>query len=156
MNRGNEQISLSEQRLTLNKTEVARLFGRSAGAIDYWQKYKGLPRLSNGRYDAASVLLWFQAYTKNQRPKLFTENLTQQQLAALFGVSRQAIVNWSRADLPRRSDGLYDLRAVCRWLRSYYQESAKKDYEDRLAAIQKKLSRNVAQLQRFLAIDEAG
>ncbi len=64
-----EQVTLAERRITLGMSELARLFGRSNGAIDYWTKHKGLPRRPDGQYDVASVFLWWQEYQKSQRPR---------------------------------------------------------------------------------------
>jgi len=80
-----------------------------------------------------------------------TNRLSQVQLVELFGVTRQAISNWGRAGMPRGRDGTYSLPDVVRWLRTFYRASAQKEYERRLSAMRRKVTRNAAQLQKFLA-----
>ena len=77
--------------------------------------------------------------------------LSQLQVAALLNVSRQTIFVWSRAGLPRNPDLTYDLAVIVCWLRSFYRASAEAKYLRRLSAMRKKVTRNAAQLQKFLA-----
>ena len=130
---------------------LARLLGKSRGSLDYWLR-KGLPREPDGRFKLALVLRWTERYYYHQRtPQIRFPTLTQEQLATVLGVRRQTIWNWSRAGLPKNQDGSYSLRRFLPWLRGFYQQRAESKYQARLAALERKLGRNLAQLQRFVS-----
>ena len=148
--KNNKMVVLTEGHLLLSTNELARLFGRSSGAIEFWTKRKGLPRRDDGKYDLKNSLLWLEKYLQSKRPVLKTESLDQQQLAAMFGVTRQKIAAWARSGLPRRIDKTYNLQAVCKWLTALHPKIAEGKYQQRLTVIEKKLRLNLAQCQRFL------
>lgn len=147
----NSKMVLTEGRLAVSANDLARLFGRSSGAVEYWTKHKNLRRLADGKYDLKSSLLWFESYLRSKQPVLKMASLDQRQLGVLLDVSRQKITAWSKIGMPRRKDGRYDLKIVCHWLRRYYEASAEKKYERRLEVIEKKLRRNLAQCSRFIS-----
>jgi len=104
-------------KFTVSKAELARLIGRDIGCIDRWTQFGGLPRKENRRYHLKTALRWIERHYKHSLTIHFSLNgLTQQQLAELLSVSRQAIHNWDRSGLPRNDDGSYDLHLVLRWL----------------------------------------
>ena len=78
-------------------------------------------------------------------------SVNQKELIAMLGFSRQSVATWTRAGLPRHADGTYSVASVMRWLRAYYAANARKKYEARLALMRRKVTRNVRQLERFLA-----
>lgn len=102
---------------TVTKSELARLVGRDIGCIDRWTRVGGLPGKENDRFHLRTALSWIERHYKHSLTIHFSLNgLTQQQLAELLGVSRQAIHNWDRLGLPRDDNKLYDLQLVLRWL----------------------------------------
>lgn len=138
--------------LCVTPGDLARLLSRSSGTICYWSRQRGLPRRVDGLYNVKAALLWLEAYYKAKRPPVRVAALMQEQLSAFLGESRQWIIARTQRDaLPRRIDGLYDLRAVCAWLPGYYRKLHERDYERRLAVLRKKVGRNAAQLHKFLA-----
>ena len=134
---------------TISKSDLIYLFGVSGRVVDSWVK-QGLPH-REGRFTLSAVIRWREKQQRGKiAAKLSSDRVGPQELAGLLGVSRVSIMNWRRAGLPSPMAG-YRLGAVMRWLRSYYAASAEKKYQARLAAMQTKLGRNAAQLQRFLA-----
>ena len=145
--------------LALNSgpAELGRLLSHSSGTIIYWSQHRGLPRTAEGLYNVKTALLWLENYYRGKRPPVRVDALTQEQLSVFLAQSRQWIIARTQRDrLPRRGDGLYDLRAVCAWLPSYYRKTYERDYQCRLLTMRTKLTRNVRQLERFLAAGENG
>lgn len=136
----------------LSKTELARLLGKSVGAVDYWAQSKKLPQTSSGKFRLREALLWMeQYYRQNKTRTVGGTGLTEQDLSRLFGITRQTVFVWRRKGLPRSGNGTYSLGQVCRWLRCFYQRIAEAEYEERLDVMRRKVTRNAVQLQRFLA-----
>jgi len=134
----------------IKASQLARLLGRGSGAIIGWTA-KGLRRNSNGNFNVRQAIHWYSSYIEKQkRQVIIPEKLSQEQIADLLDVARQTVASWSRAGLPQNSNKTYDLKRVCGWLRVYYASSAKREYQDRLETMRKKVARNAAQLQRFL------
>lgn len=139
--------------LNVNKTDLAWLFHTSESKIDRWVK-DGLKPCLDGKFLLSRVIQWRETQHKQQLETAATSRLlSQQQLAKLFGVSRQTVSRWGRSGLPRRANNRYDLQAVCLWLRGYYQSLAATVYKKRIRALQKKIRRNLAQCQRFVSGD---
>jgi hypothetical protein len=139
------------QNMNVSAAELGRLLSRSSGTITYWAEHLGLPRTAGGFYNVKAALLWLEGYYKAKHPPVRVDALTQEQLSIFLGQSRQWIIARTQRDgLPRRTDGLYDLRAVCAWLPVYYRKTYERDYQRRLAAMRKKLRRNLAQCESFL------
>ena len=130
--------------------ELGRLFSRSASTIKFWTEKKGLFRQPDGNYNLRSSIFWLEKYYRNSaKPKVKFDSLEQQQVADLLGVTRQTIASWSREGLPQNSNKTYDVKRVCRWILGYYQGLAAKTYQERLTGLQKKLCRNIRQLEKF-------
>ncbi|OHB77249.1 MAG: hypothetical protein A2Z25_12045 [Planctomycetes bacterium RBG_16_55_9] len=134
----------------VSESDLAWLFHRSPATIRKWVR-AGLARRPDGSFLLADVLAWHEGqHHKEIAGRPDANKLGLQQLAELMGTSRQMIWAWSRAGLPKTSKGTYSLVSVLPWIRSYYEAAAEKRFERRLEAMQKKLSRNLAQCQRFI------
>jgi len=143
--------------LSVTAGQLAKLISHSSGTIAYWAEHRGLPRTAEGFYNVKTALLWLENYYRGKRPPVRVDALTQEQLSVFLAQSRQWIIARTQRDrLPRRGDGLYDLRAVCAWLPSYYRKTYERDYQCRLLTMRTKLTRNVRQLERFLAGGKVG
>ena len=136
--------------LRITKSDLAWLFHTSELQIDRWIR-DGLKPWPDGKFLLSRVLQWRERQHKKQLASAATSRfLTQKQLADLFGVSRQTITAWGRVGLPRQKNNLYDLSDICKWLFIYHHEQAKREYRDRLNAINRKLERNTKQLLKFI------
>lgn len=138
--------------INVSTAELSRLLSRSPSSLAYWAEHRGLPRNADGSYNVKRAILWLELYMRSKRPAVKVDALDQQHLSTFLGKSRQWIISRTKWDrLPRRSDGLYNLRAVCAWLPGYYRRVSERKYQDRLSAMRKRARRNVAQLERFLS-----
>jgi len=137
----------------VSETALAEIFGVGTETVRAWVA-EGLPRNANGTFTICRSCRWINAQYKAELRKIKSCNLEQQQLADLFGVVRQTVAIWGRNGLPRNKNKTYDLKKVCRFLRGFYQKQGEAKYEKRLMAMRKKVTRNAAQLQRFLAGDK--
>jgi phage terminase Nu1 subunit (DNA packaging protein) len=137
----------------LSKIELARLLGKSAGAVDHWARVKGLPQTASGKFNLRQALLWIEQYYRRSKTRTIGgAGLTEQDLSRLFGITRQTVFVWRRKGLPRSGNGTYSLAQVCRWLRDFYQQRAEIDYQVRLDVMRKKVTRTCRQqLQSLLA-----
>lgn len=134
-----------------SKSDLAALFGVSVLKVERWSS-QGMPQGLDGFYTLSEALRWIlKGLRTDLGRKLLQGSLTQKELTIILQVSRQTITEWGRAGLPRRVDGTYSLGVVMRWLKCHYLTSAKKEYEQRLVTLQKKICRNVRQLEKFLA-----
>lgn len=135
-------------------SQLARLLGRTPGAITAFVS-KGLPRKPNGTFHLRTALKWYGRYFENMKIREFIPaKLSQKKLAEILGVHRHSISAWQRdRKFTRNKDGSYDLKRVCQWLRLYYRDIAEREFQKRLAILQKKLCRNVRQLELFFAKD---
>jgi len=136
-------------------SDLLYLFGIGEQVFEQWIK-QGLPCEPGGRFSLSKVLRWLKERHRTELARALTpDRLSQQQLAALFAVTRQTVTAWGRAGLPRNpKDGNYDLAEVCQWLRSYYAACAERKYQARIKALRRKLTRNVKQLEWFLSVDD--
>ena len=135
----------------ISKADLCYLFGIGEQVFNQWVK-QGLPCEPDERFSLSKVCRWVKEYTKIiEQQKIKTDSVCQKDLSALFGITRQALHNWDRAGLPHSKDGTYNLKTVVCWLRGYYCKDAERKYQQRLKLLQKKLCRNVAQLERFFA-----
>jgi len=133
----------------IRRSDLIQLFGISRIVLERWIK-AGLPCELDAQFMLTKVLRWRENYFREQaRQKVLLSRVTQQDLARLFNVSRQTIVNWGRTGLPRNQDGSYSLQQVVCWLREFYKQIAEREYRSQLAALRKKLCRNVRQLEKF-------
>jgi len=140
------------QQITFAKvceSDLATLFGRGTPVIRAWVR-AGMPRNHDGSFSLAAVLRWREKqHTAERLSTLAPDRLSQPQLAALFDVTRQSVTAWGRSGLPRNTDGSYNLKEVCQWLRSYYAACAERKYQTSIGTLKRKLARNVRQLERF-------
>jgi len=136
--------------IEVTPAELARIFGRSLGAIQFWTEHKGLHRNSNGLYNLRQSFLWLEKYYKSHNRRLPLDRLNISELAKLLNVTRQKIYVWRAAGLPKQVDGKYNLADVCRWLPVYYHDIAERKYRNRLETIRRRLGRNVRQLEKFI------
>ena len=120
----NDMRQRTWNKFTVSGMELSRLVGRSFGCIERWTKYGGLPTNKRGRYHLKTALSWIEQHYKHSLTiKITLNNLTQQQLAGLLGVTRKSLRRWeAKEDLPRNDNGKYDLRCVAHWLRKKYKE----------------------------------
>ncbi len=133
----------------ITKSDLIRLFGVHQSTLDLWQN-QGLPVEADGRFLLTRVLRWReQQHRAELTARVQTLTVSQRQLGKLLGVSRQTLAAWTRAGLKRGKQG-YELPAVVRWLQCHCRRTANAEYEKRLAAIRRKLRRNIEQLDRFL------
>ena len=136
--------------INICEADIGYLFGIGEKTVQRWVT-SGLSQNADGSFTLSKTCRWVIAQHKKQLASAATSRvLTQQQLAELFGVSRQTITAWGRAGLPRQKDNLYDLSDICKWLFIYHHEQAKREYRDRLNAINRKLERNTKQLLKFI------
>ena len=136
--------------LSVNLTDLAWLFHTSPDRIRQWN-HQGLPVNVDGSFTLSAVCRWREDRHRSELArKLTASSLSQKDLVRLLGVSRQSLTAWTKAGLPRRRDGRYDLKAACRWLPSHYRKTYERKYAERLTAIETKLHRNLIQCQRFV------
>jgi len=131
------------------KSDLLYLFGIGEQVFQRWVK-QGLPcEPDSGRFSLVKVIRWREkCHHTIERQQVKVDGLSQQQLAGLLGVSRQTLSAWGQSGL-KKTNGGYNLKYVCRWMRCYYQGLAAKSYQKRLTNLRKKLCRNVRQLERF-------
>ena len=128
---------LSEQ--NVSPGDLARLIGKSSGAIEHWSKYLGLPCRPDGTFNLRTALYWITNYYEKLRmPPLSLGEVSQEQLAALLGFTRQTVWAWVKEGLPQNENGTFDLRIVLRWIGPHYQRHYQKEFEKRLQELQKK------------------
>lgn len=115
--------------LSVRPAGLAFLVGRSWGTIQFWTKYKGLPRNGDGTYNLKVALRWIEHHYKDSTAiKISLVSLSQQRLAELLGVSRQTLHDWTEKGLPRNSDGSYDFLVVLRWIPKFYEKLYRNKY----------------------------
>ena len=78
------------------------------------------------------------------------DRISQKELIALLGFTRQWVFVLNKAGMPRNSDRSYTLSKVVSWLPGFYYQSSEKKFKNTLGVIRKKLQRNVRQLERFI------
>jgi phage terminase Nu1 subunit (DNA packaging protein) len=133
----------------ISELDLLRLFDVGKGRLERWKK-QGLPVETNGRFSLLKAMRWREGRHKIElAAKLRTDRLSRKELVMLLGVSWQSLTAWGRAGLKPGQNG-YSLPVVLRWLWRHYQAVAKKEYERRLKAMRKKVTRNAAQLHKFL------
>jgi len=104
----------------ISKADLLFLFGIGESTLNKWLK-AGLPCRSDGRYLLTEVCRWTVKHQRDiERQKVTLSNVTQRDLIALTGRSRQTIFSWTKAGLPCNQDKSYSLAVVMRWLPGYY------------------------------------
>ena len=104
----------------ITKADLKLLFGIGENVLSRWIS-AGLPCESDGRFVLSEICRWVREYYQQiERQKVTLSDVTQRDLIALTGQSRQTIFNWTRAGMPRNKDKSYSLAAVMRWLPGYY------------------------------------
>jgi len=84
-------------------------------------------------------LHWITTYYEKLRmPPLTLDEVSQEQLAALLGFTRQTVWAWVKEGLPQNKNSNFDLRIALRWIPSHYRRHYQKDFENRLQELQKK------------------
>lgn len=136
----------------ITESDLLLLFKIGKNKLERFKK-AGLPCESNGKFQLNKVCRWFKEYYQvKENKQIKPSSLDQQQLADLFGIHRHSISTWQRdRNFPRNKDDSYNLQKVCQWLKMYYRNNAEREYQKRLSTLQKKLYRNVRQLERYFS-----
>lgn len=112
----------------VTKTDLAELFGHSIETIQRWTD-EGLPRNRGGSYMLIKAIRWREKrFEEQQRRKVILSRVTQRDLIALTGRSRQTIFNWTKEGLPCNADRSYDLNKVMCWMPGYFKRVYERKY----------------------------
>ena len=134
---------------TICRTDVEDLFGVGTSTVERWIR-KGLPH-KDGIFTLGQVCRWLKRQHKAELSrKADLTMLSQKELSNLLGVDRMSVAMWRRAGLRRTQKG-YRLPDVLCFLRVYYKAAAKRKYDQKLEMTRKNVTRNAAQLHKFLA-----
>ena len=113
----------------ISKADLKLLFGIGEDVLNRWIS-AGLPGEPDGRFVLSEICRWVREYYQQiERQKVTLSDVTQRDLIALTGQSRQTIFNWTRAGMPRNKDKSYSLAAVMRWLPGYYDQVYKQKHQ---------------------------
>jgi hypothetical protein len=108
----------------VSRADLIYLYGVHDTTIKEWIG-AGLPENSDGSFTLSKAIRWREQWHAEQaKRKVLLSRLTQKELAALAGRSRQAILAWNEAGLVRNEDKSYDVRELLRWLPGHYKRSA--------------------------------
>lgn len=139
------------QNLAVTENDLAYLCGIGPAKVRAWLR-QGCPQNGDDNFNLRAALRWREGRHRAElSAKLLRGCASQKELVAMLGVSRQSVSVWTRGGLPRRADGTFSLAVVNCWLRTFYQRQAKNEYQRRLQTIERKICRNLAQCERFVA-----
>ena len=134
----------------ISKSDLLCIFGIGEIVLNRWKK-RGMPCESNGRFSLSKVVRWREKDQQIERGKIDLAKISQSDIIEITGLSRHSIFRYFKSGMPRSSDRSYALGDVVKFVLECHRRSCKIECRRKIERLQKKLRKNIAQMERLLS-----